>query len=61
MRAADGAIIEIFEWVPQEAISGAHSDPAVRELWNRFEAVCQYQIPANIAEFQDMFAHFEPL
>jgi hypothetical protein len=60
MRAADGTITEIFEWVSQEAIAGAHSNPAVLELWNRFAAVCQYEIPANIAEFQNMFAHFEP-
>jgi hypothetical protein len=61
MRAADGTIIEIFEWVSQEAIAGAHSNPAVLDLWNRFEAVCQYEIPANIAEFQNMFAHFESI
>ena len=61
MRAADGTIVEIFEWVSQEAIAGAHSNPAVLDLWKRFEAVCQYEIPANIAEFQNMFAHFEPI
>ena len=61
MRAADGTIIEIFEWVSQEAIAGAHSNPAVLNLWKRFEAVCTYETPANIAEFQNMFAHFEPI
>jgi hypothetical protein len=61
MRAADGTIIEIFEWVSPEAIAGAHSNPVVLELWKRFEAVCQYEIPANIAEFKAMFAQFEPI
>ena len=61
MRAADGTIIEIFEWVSQEAIAGTHSNPAVLNLWKRFEAVCTYETPANIAEFQNMFAHFEPI
>ena len=61
MRAADGSIIEIFEWVSLEAIAGAHSNPVVLELWKRFEAVCQYEVPSNIAEFQEMFAHFEPV
>ena len=60
MRAADGTIVEIFEWVSKEAIAGAHSNPVVLELWKRFEAVCTYETPSNIVEFQNMFAHFEP-
>jgi len=61
MRAADGTIIEIFEWVSVEAIAGAHSNPVVLALWKRFEAVCSYEIPSNVAEFQNMFSHFEPV
>ncbi|HEY1580986.1 MAG TPA: hypothetical protein VGF82_28290 [Terracidiphilus sp.] len=52
MRSADGTIIEIFEWVSQEAIAGAHSNSVVLALWKRFEAVYQYEIPRNVAEFQ---------
>jgi hypothetical protein len=59
MRTADGTIIEVFEWVSQEAIAGAHSNPAVLDLWKRFEAVCWYETPANLAEFKNMFSHFE--
>ena len=61
MRTADGTIIEIFEWVSREAIAGAHQNPVVGELWKRFEAVCTYQTPASLPEFQNMFSHFEPL
>jgi hypothetical protein len=61
MRAADGTIVEVFEWVSREAIAGAHSNPVVLELWKRFEAVCTYEIPSNVAEFQRMFSHFEPV
>ena len=61
MRAADGTIVEIFEWVSQEAIAGAHNNPTVLDLWKRFEAVCSYEKPSNLAEFQNMFAHFEPI
>jgi hypothetical protein len=53
MRAADGTIVEIFERVSQEAIAGAHSNPVVLDLGNRFAAVCKYEIPANIAEFSE--------
>ena len=59
MRTADGTIVEVFEWVSREAIAGAHKNPAVLDLWKRFEAVCWYETPSNIAEFQNMFAHFE--
>ncbi|MGO8789482.1 MAG: hypothetical protein ACLQVL_19130 [Terriglobia bacterium] len=61
MRTADGTIVEIFEWVSQEAIAGAHTNPVVLELWKRFEAVCWYETPSNLPEFQNMFQHFEPV
>ena len=61
MRAADGTIIEVFEWVSKEAIAGAHSNPVVLDLWKKFEAACVYETPSNLPEFQNMFAHFEAL
>jgi hypothetical protein len=61
MRTADGTIVEIFEWVSQEAIAGAHHNPAVLELWSRFEKVCSYEKPSGLPEFQNLFAHFEPI
>jgi hypothetical protein len=59
MRAADGTIVEVFEWVSKEAIAGAHSNPVVLDLWKKFEATCSYVTPSNLPEFQNMFAHFE--
>ncbi len=61
MRTASGVIIEVFEWVSQEAIASAHSNPVVLDLWKRFEETCTYEIPASLPEFQQMFAHFEPV
>jgi hypothetical protein len=61
MRAADGTIVEVFEWVSQEAIAGAHQNPVVLDLWKRFEAVCSYEKPCSLPEFQNMFAHFEAI
>lgn len=61
MRTESGTIIEIFEWVSKEAIAGAHSNPVVLDLWKRFEAACWYETAANLPEFQNMFAHFEPV
>jgi hypothetical protein len=61
MRTADGTIVEVFEWVSPEAIASAHKNPAVLALWKRFEAVCWYETPANLPEFQNMFSGFEPI
>jgi quinol monooxygenase YgiN len=58
MESADGTIIEIFEWASKEAIASAHTNPVVIDLWKRFEAACRYEIPSNLPEFQNMFAHF---
>jgi len=38
MRAPDGVLVEIFEWVSQEAIHKAHEHPGVLEMWKRFAA-----------------------
>jgi hypothetical protein len=61
MRAEDGTIVEVFEWVSKEAILGAHTNPVVQALWKRFESACWYETPSNLAEFQNMFSHFEPI
>ena len=58
MRTADGTIVEVFEWASEEASADAHKNPAVIELWARFAAVCTYEVPANLREFQNMFAQF---
>ena len=61
MRAADGTVIEIFEWKSAQAINDAHTNPVVQELWNRFSMVCDYTIPVDIDEFQVLFSEFEPI
>lgn len=61
MRCADGTIVEVFEWVSQEKIADAHKNPVVLDLWKRFEAVCSYETPAILPEFQNLFGHFEPI
>ena len=38
MRAADGTVVEIFEWQSNEAIEKAHSTPVVQALWAEFDA-----------------------
>jgi hypothetical protein len=59
MRAKDGTVVEVFEWVSAEAVDRAHHNAAVQALWQRFEAVCTYQVPAQVEEFGQMFPNFE--
>ena len=60
MRAADGTVIEVFEWQPG-GIERAHADPQAGALWARFAAVCDYVPLRELPEFGAMFALFTPL
>ena len=61
LRAADGTILEVFEWRSPEAIARAHALPAVQALWAEFGDACEYTPLATLAEAQGMFAEFEPV
>ena len=58
MRAADGTILEVFEWKSQEAIAAAHQNAAVQALWQRYQEACEYVPLSTVAECQQMFAGF---
>ena len=60
-RAADGTIIEVFEWKHKEAVDEAHRNPVVRALWGRFDACSQYISLRDVAETTSPFPHFEPI
>ena len=61
MQAADGTVLEVFEWRSAEAIEHAHHNAAVLALWAEFDAVCEYVPLASLAEAQHPFSEFEPL
>jgi len=61
MRAADGSIVEVFEWRSAEAIAKAHTNAAVGALWAEFGAACDYTPLAQLKESQQMFAEFDPI
>jgi hypothetical protein len=56
MRAADGTIVEVFEWRSAEAIAKAHQTPPVQALWAEFGAACDYRPLSSLAECQQLFA-----
>ena len=59
LRARDGTLVEIFEWVSQAAIDAAHANPEVGKLWQRYAACCDYVTLADLAEAGEMFPGFE--
>lgn len=61
MQAADGTVVEVFEWSSADAIRRAHEDPAVQALWARFAEVCEYVPVAAVPEAAQVFSEFEPL
>jgi quinol monooxygenase YgiN len=61
MRAADGVLVEIFEWESPEAIERAHTNPTVLALWGRFGECCEYGTLASLPESQRPFSPFQPV
>jgi hypothetical protein len=60
MQAADGTIVEVFEWASADAIKTAHGHPVVLKMWDQYAAVCDYVPIAQVPEAAQMFAEFSP-
>lgn len=61
VRAKDGSIIEVFEWVSDEAMRMAHEHPEVATVWEGIGAVADIQTLGGLPEAGDRFPHFEPV
>jgi len=61
MRAADGTVVEVFEWKSSEAIASAHTNPVVQGMWVKYGEACDFVKLADLKECSDLFAGFEPL
>ena len=59
LRAGDGSLLEIFEWVSEAAIEAAHTNPRVLALWKRYEACCDYVTLGDLGEAKSLFPHFD--
>ena len=59
LRATNGTVLEIFEWVSDEAVRSAHTNPVVLKLWERFNQVCDYDKLSGLKEAATIFPHFE--
>jgi hypothetical protein len=61
MEAADGTIIEVFEWVSKEAIQNAHTNAEVLKMWGEYAEVCDYVPVGDLEEIGNLFSEFGPL
>ena len=61
MEAADGTIIEVFEWVSEDAIRNAHINPAVLQMWGEYAEVCDYVPVGSLPEMGNLFSEFKPM
>ena len=61
MEAANETIVEIFEWLSEEAIKQAHSNSVVHQIWAEYGEVCDYVPFGSLPEAGDMFASFKPV
>ena len=60
MHAADGTVIEVFEWKSAEAIQEAHKHPAVLAMWGEYAQACDYIPVGQVAETAQLFSEFAP-
>lgn len=61
MESADGTIVEVFEWLSEEAIQKAHYNPVVQQMWGEYAEVCDYIPVGNLAEANNLFSGFRSL
>ena len=61
MEAADGTIVEVFEWASQDAINSAHANAAVQKMWEQYGRVCDYIPVAQVPEASQLFSNFTPI
>ena len=58
MEAADGTLVEVFEWESADAIAAAHDSPAVQAMWAEFAEACDYLPVAGVPEAAQLFSEF---
>lgn len=61
MRAEDGTVIEVFEWLSREAMENAHTNPKVLQMWQEYAQVCDYIPIAEVPEASNLFSEFGAL
>jgi len=61
MKAADGTLLEIFEWRSERYTKIAHTHPVIRPLWETIGRDADIRTLKDLKEAGGMFPHFTPL
>jgi len=52
------AVLEIFEWVSEEAVERAHREERVQAIWEELGRYAEFSKLESLAEAADLFPHF---
>jgi quinol monooxygenase YgiN len=58
MRSDNGTIVEVFEWVSEQAKRTAHDDPIVMDCWRKFFGLADIVSLDSLGEAKAPFAGF---
>ncbi len=61
VRSRDGAYVEIFEWISDDAARSAHEHPQIAEIWEQMGVVGRFAKLNQLPEATSEFPHFEPV
>ena len=56
--SSSGTVIEVFEWVSEEAARKAHDHPAVAKIWEAMAKVGSFETLTSLPEASKPFPHF---
>jgi len=59
-QAADGTVIEIFEWKSEQAKDAAHESQVVMKIWNEIMEVAEIKSLSALDEANYPFPNFAP-
>lgn len=57
-ESVDGTVIEVFEWVSEEAKKAAHEHPAVAKIWERMYGAATFSAMRDLPENDKPFPDF---
>jgi len=60
MKADDGTVVEVFEWVSKQAIEDAKQNKDVIEYWEKYREVCEIIPVSGLIEANASFPEFNP-
>jgi hypothetical protein len=59
LQSTDGTYIELIEWVNAESANKAHEHPAIANIWEAMEVICEFKKLADLKEANTAFAHLK--